>query len=71
MWTAETAVIAYEPAKIGVRDIIERIEDSGYGASLKTGGGDEADEMRERKEKEIQRWKVLRSQIYTLEVGVR
>jgi hypothetical protein len=51
-------VVKYEPARIGVRDIIERIEDSGYGASFHAGGGDEADEMRARKEKDIRRWKV-------------
>ena len=54
----ETATIHYVPSKVGVRTLIESVEDTGYGASVKAASGGEAEEMRLRKEREIKKWRV-------------
>eukprot|EP01134_Creolimax_fragrantissima_P007680 CFRG7680T1 len=51
-----TGRIAYDQDKIGIRKVLEVIDDMGYDVSVSTGGSARADEERERKLKEIRVW---------------
>lgn len=51
-------MIKYIPQQIGVRTLIETIEDMGYGATLVVNKGGADEETRLRKQREIREWLV-------------
>ncbi|SFD47379.1 Cu+-exporting ATPase [Bacillus sp. OV194] len=61
----ETATVSYQPSEISVSEMIKKVEDLGYGASLKETDGNKAADLRE-KEIQNQTGKFLFSLILSL-----